>query len=56
MKNKITKYIITIFGILILSIIYLSVVGLETERFNETQIQLIFDLESAVAIKEKDLK
>ena len=34
----------------------ISALTLETERFNETQIQLIVDLESAVAIKENDLK
>ncbi|MDA9341698.1 PorP/SprF family type IX secretion system membrane protein [Flavobacteriaceae bacterium] len=34
----------------------ISALTLETERSNETQIQLIVDLESAVAIKENDLK
>ena len=34
----------------------ISELTLETERSNETQIQLIIDLESAVAIKENDLK
>ena len=34
----------------------ISELTLETERSNETQIQLIVDLESAVAIKENDLK
>lgn len=34
----------------------ISALTLETERSNETQIQLIVDLESAVAIKKNDLK
>ena len=34
----------------------ISALTLETERSNETQIQLIVDLESALAIKENDLK
>ena len=34
MKKKITKYILILVGVFISLIFYLSVVGIETERFN----------------------
>ena len=38
MNKKILKYISIVLGILVLLIIYLSTVGIETEKFNK-QIQ-----------------
>ena len=40
MNKKILKYISIIFGVFVLLIIYLSTIGIETEKFNK-QIQVL---------------
>ena len=41
MNKKFLKYIFVIFGVFILAIIYLSIVGIETEKFNKQIQELI---------------
>ena len=44
MKTKLTKYFLSILATFVLSIIYLSVLGLETERFNKQIKKKLFKL------------
>ena len=51
MKKKITKYILIIFGTLVSIIIYLTVIGVETDRFNKKIISKISQTNNQLELK-----
>ena len=56
MKNSITKYVLLIIGFLFLVIVYLSVVGLETDRFNKQIKDRVLLIDDKLDFKLKKLK
>ena len=56
MKKKIIKYTLLIFGIFISAIIYLSLVGLETEKFNSQIKSKLFTVNNKLDLKLKKIK
>ena len=56
MKKNIIKYLLLIVGVIILIIIYLSVVGLETDKFNKQIKDKIFQTNSELDLKLKKIK
>ena len=56
MKIKIIKYISLVVGVFILTIIYLSVVGLETEKFNKQIEEKIFQINNKLDVKLQKIK
>ena len=56
MKNKTIKYILSTIGVLFLIIIYLSVFGLETEKFNNQIKNKVFQKNNKLDLKLKKIK
>ena len=56
MKKIILKYLLITFGILLIIITYLSVIGLETEKFNNQIKSKIIELNSSLDLELKKIK
>ena len=56
MKKIILKYLLIIFGILLIIITYLSVIGLETEKFNNQIKSKIIETNSSLDLELKKIK
>ena len=56
MKNNILKYTLLIIGVFFLIIIYLSIIGLETQKFNQKIKDKIFQTNNKLDLKLKKIK
>ena len=56
MKNKILKYFITLLSLLIIFIVYLSTIGIETDKFNDQIKNKISQINKNIDIDLKKIK